>query len=294
MAQITKGTTYSSGDSVTAQNLNEHVDLAILQDGAITDQAVAGAPSANDKLLVSQSNALKQISWQSLCATPQAIGSTTPSTVAATSATVSGTLTVGGITTINNNAAIDGAVTINDSGANKDTRIEGDTDANLVFVKASNDRVGIGTSSPSTKLDVNGGAKVSGAFSVGSTATFSAPIESPQVCHAAGRVVYDSSPYPGACTVHSVYNVASASYDRINTLTITLTSGVDKPNGNKCCVAWVTGDEVLIIDSASVSGSTVTIVLQELGVSSGVSLALTTANPSGLNRFTLHFAVFSS
>jgi len=45
---------------------------------------------------------------------------------------------------------------INDSGAVHDMRVEGDTDSNLVFVKASNDRVGIGTNSPADKLHVNG------------------------------------------------------------------------------------------------------------------------------------------
>jgi hypothetical protein len=43
---------------------------------------------------------------------------------------------------------------INDSGADSDTRIEGTSDANLVFVDASTNRVGIGTATPSTKLDV--------------------------------------------------------------------------------------------------------------------------------------------
>jgi hypothetical protein len=45
---------------------------------------------------------------------------------------------------------------INDGGANYDFRVEGDTDANALFVDASTDRVGIGTSSPGRKLSVNG------------------------------------------------------------------------------------------------------------------------------------------
>jgi hypothetical protein len=43
---------------------------------------------------------------------------------------------------------------INDGGANYDFRVEGDTDANLLVVDASTDRVGIGTSSPTTLLDL--------------------------------------------------------------------------------------------------------------------------------------------
>jgi hypothetical protein len=43
---------------------------------------------------------------------------------------------------------------INDGGANYDFRVEGDTDANLLVVDASTDRVGIGTSSPTVRLNV--------------------------------------------------------------------------------------------------------------------------------------------
>lgn len=52
--------------------------------------------------------------------------------------------------------ASDGTVVVNENGASVDTRIEGDTDANLVFVDASTDRVGIGTATPGFKFSVNG------------------------------------------------------------------------------------------------------------------------------------------
>jgi hypothetical protein len=45
---------------------------------------------------------------------------------------------------------------INDIGAVYNVRIEGDTDANLFYTDATNSRVGIGTISPATKLDVSG------------------------------------------------------------------------------------------------------------------------------------------
>jgi len=44
----------------------------------------------------------------------------------------------------------------NEAGADKDARFEGDTDANLLFTDASTDRVGIGTNTPTAKLQVNG------------------------------------------------------------------------------------------------------------------------------------------
>ena len=49
-----------------------------------------------------------------------------------------------------------GATTIfNESGADVDFRIEGDTNQNLFYVNAGNNRVGIGTSSPNSLLDVS-------------------------------------------------------------------------------------------------------------------------------------------
>ena len=46
---------------------------------------------------------------------------------------------------------------INEIGAVFNVRIEGDTDANLFFTDATNSRVGVGTISPTAKLDVAGG-----------------------------------------------------------------------------------------------------------------------------------------
>lgn len=49
----------------------------------------------------------------------------------------------------------------NEGGADADTRIEGDTDANLIFADASTDRVGIGNNAPAVKLDVTGEIRAS-------------------------------------------------------------------------------------------------------------------------------------
>ena len=56
----------------------------------------------------------------------------------------------GSFTTLNTS----GAVVFNDAGADVDFRVEGDTNANLLFVDAGNDRVGIGTSTPTANLDI--------------------------------------------------------------------------------------------------------------------------------------------
>jgi len=77
----------------------------------------------------------------------------TLSTAAQTNVTSLGTLT--GLS-VSGTTGLDGAVTINESGADVDFRVEGDTEPNLFFVDASTDRVGIGTNTPSVKMDVVG------------------------------------------------------------------------------------------------------------------------------------------
>ena len=52
--------------------------------------------------------------------------------------------------------SLDGAVTINDSSNDVDFRVESNGNANMLFVDAGNNRVGIGTNSPTEALDVNG------------------------------------------------------------------------------------------------------------------------------------------
>lgn len=59
---------------------------------------------------------------------------------------------------------LDTAVVINESGADKDVRIEGDTNANLFFTDASTDRVGIGTNAPTALFTVVGDQHIRSGF----------------------------------------------------------------------------------------------------------------------------------
>lgn len=66
----------------------------------------------------------------------------------------------------------------NDAGSDVDQRMEGDTDTNLFFLDASTDRIGIGTATPTAKLQVNGSfaltapVTVTTDYTVAETATF--------------------------------------------------------------------------------------------------------------------------
>jgi len=61
--------------------------------------------------------------------------------------TASGGVDVTGTVT-SDGASLDGAVVINESSADVDFRVEGNGDANLLFVDAGNDKIGVGTNSP--------------------------------------------------------------------------------------------------------------------------------------------------
>lgn len=65
-----------------------------------------------------------------------------------------------------------GGAIFNEQGNDADFRVEGDTDANLLFVDASTDRVGVGLNNPAYKFDVNGDINVVGtsAYYIGGTA----------------------------------------------------------------------------------------------------------------------------
>jgi len=66
-----------------------------------------------------------------------------------------------GAVTISTALTANGGAVFNENGANVDFRVEGDTDANLIFADASADYVGIGTSSPATKTEISGASGLS-------------------------------------------------------------------------------------------------------------------------------------
>jgi hypothetical protein len=110
-----------------------------------------------------------------------------------------------------------GANVFNDAGADVDQRIEGDTDANLVYVDASTDRVGIGTATPTAKLQVNGSFAINAPvtvttnYTVADTASFiisnraaTNTLTLPAAATSTGRVLFIS-------TIGGNFTVVSAS-----------------------------------------------------------------------------------
>jgi hypothetical protein len=76
------------------------------------------------------------------------------------SITMGGTLGVTGATTLTGALTVNNATVFNEGSDDFDTRIESSTNANMVFVDAGQDRVGIGTGTPSKTLDVNGEVRI--------------------------------------------------------------------------------------------------------------------------------------
>jgi hypothetical protein len=68
------------------------------------------------------------------------------------------------ITVTNFLANLNSPVVINSNNSDQDTRIAGDNDNNVIFVDASADKVGFGTSTPAEKADVAGNLTISNGF----------------------------------------------------------------------------------------------------------------------------------
>jgi hypothetical protein len=73
---------------------------------------------------------------------------------------IGGTLGVTSTTTLTGALTVNNATVFNEGSGDFDTRIESDGNANMVFVDASTDRVGIGYASPTKTLDVNGEVRI--------------------------------------------------------------------------------------------------------------------------------------
>jgi len=78
---------------------------------------------------------------------------------------------------VNSTISLDNTVVINDAGADKDFRVEGSTEANLLFVDASADSIGIGKNNPSKTLDVTGTVGISSTLDVAGKSTLTGSLD---------------------------------------------------------------------------------------------------------------------
>jgi len=183
MAILNKGTTYASGDNVTAANLNTLVDSATFKTGSneatdnstlqvhgsgylkIKDLGVGSTQLADDAVITAKiadstgttdgvtsakiaDNAVTTAKIKDSTGASDGVTTSKLATDAVTSAKISSTDTTFKVSSSD--------VVINDAGGDIDFRVEGDTDANLLVCDATNDAIGIGGAPGSTfKLNVN-------------------------------------------------------------------------------------------------------------------------------------------
>jgi hypothetical protein len=126
-----------------------------------------------------------------------------------------------------------GAVVFNDAGADVDFRVEGDTDANLLFVDAGNDRVGVGTNAPGDKFQVAGNAL----FGTGSSAV----------------TIGGATATAGGATDKNLTLSAWSSTSGVNEYGGNLTLAAGRPIGNG---SGVTGSVIIKVGKEGVDNST--------------------------------------
>jgi hypothetical protein len=86
---------------------------------------------------------------------------------------VNGTLNATGAATLGSSLTVEGATVFGSSSAQYDFRVSSGTNVNMIFMDASENKVGIGTASPTKTLDVNG------ELNVNSVGTFGGRINTP-------------------------------------------------------------------------------------------------------------------
>jgi len=80
---------------------------------------------------------------------------------------INGTLNATGAATLGSSLTVEGATVFGSSSAQYDFRVSSGTNVNMIFMDASENKVGIGTASPTKTLDVNGELNVNSAGTFG-------------------------------------------------------------------------------------------------------------------------------
>ena len=145
--------------------------------------------------------------------------------------------------TVNGSSSLDGALVVNDSGADRDVRVEGDTDANLFTTDASADRVGVGIAVPETKFHVAGSLKVGTAAS-GADAVFTQAVTVNNNQSSSGNL------YVKGASLDPVLFV-NASSNRVGIGTASPTAVLDIVGAAKVSGDFAVDTNVLFVDTAN-------------------------------------------
>ena len=130
-----------------------------MADKKVTQLTALTVPTKDDLLLVIDDPLGSPISKK--ITVDNFFGATSTVSVNAISISASGTSTLSANTfTINsvNGLTVNTGITINSSGADSDTRIASDNQANMFYVDASADKIGVMTNAPTEALDINSDA----------------------------------------------------------------------------------------------------------------------------------------
>ena len=175
---------------------------------------------------------------------------------------------------------------INEIGAVFNVRIEGDTDANLFYTDATNDKVGVGTASPAEKLDVVGKIKLSDNLVIGTSGKgidFSATSSGSGTMTSELLADYEEGTWtPGIGTLTQVGGTYSSSgtYTKIGRQ-VTVTGRAD-----------VAGGTIAGAAASNITGLPFTVVVPS-GIGSAINSALT-ATFSGDAEATTTFIYFTA
>jgi hypothetical protein len=137
-------------------------------------------------------------------------------------------------------------VVINEDSADLDFRVEGNGFANLIFANAGTDRVGIGTATPSTLLDVQGDVSTAGSI----TAAQSAKITQQPLATSGSTISWNALTHANAFLIPSVNLTIDNPSNSVEGAIISVEIAM---NGTPRTIAWNT-----VFEFAASTPSTVT------------------------------------